>query len=58
MTRRGVFTTAEVADVSGLAKISVVWNIKHGKLKAEKVGGIWLVSATDLEAWLRERESE
>lgn len=53
---RNIFTTEEIAQISGLARVSVTWNIQQGKLKGEKIGGRWLVTAADLEEWLRERE--
>lgn len=52
-----IFTTAEAAELSGLSRLGVIWNITHKHLPADKMGKMWVITADNLATWLKERES-
>jgi excisionase family DNA binding protein len=53
-TLAGVMTLAQAAASLGLATVTLRVQIQRAKLKATKVGSLWLVTATEVERYRRE----
>lgn len=47
-------TLVEAAEELGLKPDSLRWQIKRGKLRAKKVGPIWLVPRREVDRYARE----
>lgn len=46
-------TLNEAASRLGLAASTLRWQIRNGKLKAKKIGPVWVVSQRELERYRR-----
>lgn len=50
---RIAFTIAEVAKAAGVGRTTVFEEIRHGRLVARKMGRRTIITADELDAWLK-----
>jgi len=47
------YTTATVAKLAGVDQTFVRRSLRAGRLRGEKLGGVWVIAADEVDRWLR-----
>jgi len=50
-----VLSTSQAAKVAKVKQVKIVREIKLGRLKASRIGWVYLIKKSDLKAWQREQ---
>jgi len=53
-----LYTVSEAAELVGLDSPQILYRIKTGKIKAEKVGWMWVIDKEELDRYIEELEQE
>jgi len=48
-----VYTTATIAKLAGVDQSFVRRSLRSGRLRGEKLGGVWVIAADEVDRWLR-----
>lgn len=51
-----LYTVAEASELTGLISTQILYRIKTGKIAAEKIGWMWVISKEELDRFMEEEE--
>ncbi len=58
MKEKNFLSTSELAEILGISRVAVYKRIKKGDIRAEKVGGSYIIAKDDLGGILKENLSK
>ncbi len=53
-----LFTVAEASEITGLASTQILYRIKTGKLKAQKLGWFWVIPKEEIDRFIEGDDDE